>query len=49
MAKVGPAGEKEEEMLDMNPERAVNSRLSCQIQVSEALDGLFVQLPQYQM
>ena len=49
MAKVGPAGEKEEEMLDMNPERAVNSRLSCQIQVSEALDGLVVQLPQYQM
>ena len=49
MAKVGPAHDKEEAMLDMNPERAPNSRLSCQIQVTESLDGLVVQLPQYQM
>ena len=48
-AKVGPPSAKEESMLDMNPERAGQSRLSCQIQITDALDGLVVQLPQYQM
>ena len=28
---VGPAGHQEESMLDLNPERAPHSRLSCQI------------------
>ena len=36
-------------MLDLNPEREVNSRLSCQIEVSDALDGLVVKLPEFQM
>ena len=49
IANVGPPSVKEEAMLDMNPERAANSRLSCQIQVTDALDGLVLQLPQYQM
>ena len=39
----------EESMLGMRPDRAENSRLSCQIDVSEDMDGLVVRLPEYQM
>jgi len=48
MSKVGQPGEAEESMLDLNPERQSNSRLSCQIPVTEELDGLVVQLPEFQ-
>ena len=48
MAKVGQPGETEESMLDLNPERQSNSRLSCQIPVTEELDGLIVNLPEFQ-
>ncbi len=49
MEVVGRPGEMEEEMLDLNPERVPNSRLSCQIEVSDALDGLVARLPEFQM
>ncbi|MFP6745623.1 MAG: 2Fe-2S iron-sulfur cluster-binding protein [Alphaproteobacteria bacterium] len=45
---VGGPGDLEENMLDMNPERASNSRLACQIDVDEHLDGLVVTLPEFQ-
>lgn len=45
---VGGPGEFEEPMLDINPERSANSRLSCQIDVSDDLDGLVVRLPEFQ-
>jgi len=45
---VGGPGEFEEPMLDLNPERSGNSRLSCQIDISENLDGLVVRLPEFQ-
>ena len=45
---VGDPGPIEETMLDKNPERAANSRLSCQIDVSDALDGLVVNMPEFQ-
>lgn len=48
MPKVGQPGEAEESMLDLNPERQPNSRLSCQIPVTDELDGLVVQLPEFQ-
>ena len=48
MAKVGQPAEAEESMLDLNPERVSNSRLSCQIPVTEELDGLVVNLPEFQ-
>lgn len=48
LALTGEAGEYEEPMLDLNPDRRPESRLSCQISVSEALDGLVVRLPEYQ-
>ena len=39
----------EEAMLGMRPDRSEASRLSCQIEVSDAMDGLVVRLPEYQM
>ena len=48
MAKVGKPSETEESMLDLNPDRTDHSRLSCQIEVTEELDGLVVNLPEFQ-
>jgi len=39
----------EEAMLGMRPDRDENSRLSCQIQVTDSMDGLVVRLPEFQM
>lgn len=49
MGKVGKPSDREESMLDLNPERQDNSRLSCQVEVSDALDGLTVDVPEFQM
>lgn len=46
--KTGTASEQENAMLDLNPDRQDNSRLSCQITMSDDLDGLVVQLPEFQ-
>jgi 2Fe-2S ferredoxin len=43
--KTGKASQMEEDMLDFAFEVRPNSRLSCQIKVSEALDGLTVTTP----
>jgi ferredoxin, 2Fe-2S len=45
---VGPPSAEEEEMLDTAFEVKPTSRLSCQIKVTEALDGLIVYTPSYQ-
>lgn len=45
----GGCNEDEEQMLGMNPERQPTSRLSCQIELTPDLDGLTVQLPEFQM
>ncbi|MBD8065138.1 2Fe-2S iron-sulfur cluster binding domain-containing protein [Devosia sp. PTR5] len=43
-------GEVEDTMLDLAAsERHDNSRLSCQIRVTEALDGLVVRMPESQI
>ena len=47
-AAVGPPSAEEEEMLDSAFEVRPTSRLSCQIKVTEALDGLIVRTPSYQ-
>ena len=39
----------EEDMLDMAFEPKTNSRLSCQLMVSEQIDGLIVNLPEKQV
>ncbi|HKD28444.1 MAG TPA: 2Fe-2S iron-sulfur cluster-binding protein [Xanthobacteraceae bacterium] len=46
--KVGPPSPMEEDMLDFGYEVRANSRLSCQIKVTEALDGLVVATPERQ-
>lgn len=49
MPVTGETDAMEEAMLGMRPDRAETSRLSCQIEVSEELDGLLVRLPEFQM
>ena len=46
--KVGPAGEDEKEMLEGVLEPRDSSRLSCQITLTDDLDGLVVSLPESQ-
>ena len=46
--KTGSASEEEQLMLELSSELRENSRLSCQIEVTEALDGLVVHMPQSQ-
>jgi len=45
---VGKPSAEEEDMLDFAFEVKPTSRLSCQIKVTEALDGLVVHTPAYQ-
>jgi 2Fe-2S ferredoxin len=47
-AVVGPPSEEEEDMLDFAFEVKPTSRLSCQIKVTQELDGLIVRTPSYQ-
>ncbi len=46
--KVGPPSEMEEDMLDFAFDVRPSSRLSCQIKVTEALDGLILKVPEKQ-
>jgi 2Fe-2S ferredoxin len=45
---VGGPSQMEEDMLDFAFDVRPNSRLSCQIRVTEALDGLVVNVPERQ-
>src|SRR5436309_13449466 len=47
--KLQPANEGEKEMIEFLENAAPNSRLSCQISVTDALDGLVVHLPESQI
>ena len=46
--KTGQAAAMEEDMLDFAYEQKPNSRLSCQIKVTDELDGLEVRVPEKQ-
>ena len=46
---LGQAPTNELQMLDLNSEKSDNSRLACQILVTEEMNGMRVQLPEYQM
>jgi len=48
LAQVGARTSMEESMLEFAENVEPNSRLSCQIKVTEALDGLVVRLPESQ-
>ena len=45
----GTPDDLEESMLSMRPDLAVTSRLSCQIFVSDEMNGLVIELPEFQM
>jgi ferredoxin, 2Fe-2S len=47
-SKTGEKSAMEESMLDFAENVEDNSRLSCQIKVSDALDGLIVRMPESQ-
>ena len=46
--KIQEKSEGEDDMLDQAYEPKTNSRLSCQIQISDEIDGLEVKLPEKQ-
>jgi 2Fe-2S ferredoxin len=48
LGKLPPREDMEQSMLDFAQEPKANSRLSCQLKVSEALDGLVVMTPKSQ-
>ncbi len=48
LGKTGEMSDAEDAMLDLNPDRESNSRLSCQIALTDDLDGIVVQLPEFQ-
>ncbi|GGC61833.1 2Fe-2S iron-sulfur cluster binding domain-containing protein [Hoyosella rhizosphaerae] len=48
-SKTGDQSDDEAQMLDLTPERVATSRLSCQIKATEAMDGMIVHLPEFQM
>lgn len=48
LAKVGEVNPTEDAMLSLSTDRQDNSRLSCQIQVTEELEGLVVTTPEFQ-
>ncbi|TNE37374.1 MAG: (2Fe-2S)-binding protein [Alphaproteobacteria bacterium] len=48
MGKTGEISDMEETMLDFAEDRRENSRLSCQIKISDDLDGLVVTTPESQ-
>ena len=48
LEKVGGPKDMEEDMLDFAFDVKENSRLSCQIEVSDELDGLIIRMPERQ-
>lgn len=48
LGKLEPIGEQEESMLGLTTDRQSNSRLSCQITITDDLNGLVAQMPEFQ-
>ena len=48
ISNVGEPSDNEDSMLDLNPDRQPNSRLSCQIEMTDDLDDIVVNLPEFQ-
>lgn len=49
LERLSPPDAQEDGMLDCVIERRANSRLSCQIQLSDDLDGITVKVPEEQI
>jgi len=48
VVKTGDVNPVEEAMLSLSTDRKENSRLSCQISLTEEMDGLIVNTPEFQ-
>jgi 2Fe-2S ferredoxin len=48
-ATLSPPEELEQSMLSMRPDVEDSSRLGCQVVISADMDGMVVQLPEFQM
>lgn len=48
LSKTGEVNPTEEAMLSLSTDRQGNSRLSCQINVTEDMDGMVVTTPEFQ-
>jgi ferredoxin, 2Fe-2S len=48
LARLSPRSDHEEDMLNFTSDLRENSRLGCQIRLTDALDGIVVHLPQGQ-
>ncbi len=46
--RIGERNEMEEDMLDFAFDVRENSRLSCQVKVTDAMDGLIIRVPEKQ-
>ncbi len=46
--KLASMGDLEAAMLDLSPDRCANSRLACQLKITDDLDGLIVTTPEFQ-
>ena len=46
--KLPPMARNEDAMLSLRPDRKANSRLACQLPLTEDLDGLVVTTPEFQ-
>ena len=46
--KAGETNPLEDSMLSMRPDQAESSRLSCQIEVTDAMEGMVVRMPEFQ-
>lgn len=49
ISTTGKRSDRESQMIEMSPECEANSRLACQLVASQAMDGLTVHLPEFQM
>lgn len=49
LSATGAVYAEEKQMLQMTPEKEETSRLACQISTTEAMDGMIVRLPEFQM
>ena len=47
--KIGAIEADEQQLLEMTPDATATSRLACQIDVTEAMDGMVVRTPEFQM
>lgn len=48
-AQLNDIADDEQQMLGMTPECSKTSRLACQVPLTEAMDGMVVRLPEFQM